>query len=402
MTVINDLLTAAVTEATSAQTNSTQAQAQAATAKATADTPGGQCLEGYTVLDQARDKAALSHEAAGKAQQALAAATALNALNDPLLPAVTGAPLTNAQTQVAAAVTAAAAADTSVGAAEPVVRQNYVNCLAPQATATLLACINAGTASVQATTNAVSVPNRAGTLTLPAAVQELVNRAVSVPAQPPGCNEGLQLLADARERVNSALAAVAALQNCLSSPDANPALPAVAQALATVATAQGVVGQATALLDSGNAAIKTVWMQRYACRVSFKSITIHVTDESGDNMGSGMRVSLDSHAMLSALQFSGLPIPSGIPLNIPSQLTGSDARTTFQIPCPPVPDDSTNSAPALAPPAPANLPMFPNGALLLFTASHNDRPSSSAAPMVGSSGLLNGATVEIPVPASSL
>ncbi len=300
MALVDDIITLLTTAANNGVSHGNQSTTEANNAKTTPDTKAGNCIEGFDVLDDSRGKAFISHEEAGQAKALLSVLLNLQALG--LLGLTpTNAQITDATTKRDNAVNAANAADAAIAAAEPVVLQNYVNCLGPIASADLIQCITDAMNALDAATTAVTAWDGFGPGNLPNIVQHVIAQATSQPTAFPDCNQGLNLLVRAQGLVNTANSKLNDLQNCLNRSDANPAIPVVALGLSKLSSAQqNLINPAASKLDASNVDVQRVWVNRVLCRIQTKTIGVHVTDESGDDFHAGALVNI-FHPLIEAI-----------------------------------------------------------------------------------------------------
>jgi hypothetical protein len=199
------------------------------------------------------------------------------------------------------------------------------------------------------------------------------------------CNEGVDFLAQASNLITDKANAadLAHLQTCVNQlAAAAPANPLVAAGQTAHDSAQNIINQARQMLDPNNLVTHAIWQKRFICSVTKASIGVHVTDESGDDFGSGAHVTVVN-----------FPLSTLFPVDLPSippvGNTDGAGRVTINVPLAPVP----LPLPPGAPPAPADLPTT-DAATLVFGVTHADRASGNAAIPIDHNGL----TFEVQVP----
>ena len=259
--------------------------------------------------------------------------------------------------------------------------------------APLISCVKNGATTAK---NAVQqVPNPiqgkpAGMLD--AVVGDMIAAALAKQPSPAmGCNDGVQLLADAAALIDQQAAAadLGTLQTCVnelaSVAPGDPNLTAGQQALGS---ANAAIGAAKALLDPTNPTTHAVWENRLVCSITSSSVTLHVTDESGDDFGSGAKVSLTNFPL--STMVPNLPSPT-----IPTGTDSSGRITIGMVPFAPMP----LTVPANAPKAPTDLPTS-DAATLVFTVTRQNRKNGSAIIPVDHTGV--NFEVQIPIADTSI
>ena len=387
MALIDDILAQLSTAATNATTHKTSTQTKTGQATAATDSPPA-CLEGLTKLDEARAEAELAHDEAGKAKQLLSVLSL-----GTLIPPPTPAQLTTATTSRDTAIQAAVDADTAIAAAEPIVVAAHDACILSKLIGPIIDCVTQGiTAANDATAN-VADPLGGAAAHLDQIVQRMIDAAAAANPSPAGsCNEGVQLLADAVALIDqkTANAKLDKLQSCLDElAVAAPGNALLGQGQTAITNANTIVSQATALINGAGAKIRQAWRKRIACATPVVGISVHVTDESEDDIGSGVKVAAVNFP-LSAL------IPAELPA-IPTPSTNSSGRVTMNVPLAPAPIPAPAGAPA-APPdlAPTDV------ASLMFTATHPDRPTGTHTSPASHAGLIGEVEVHIKIDDTSL
>jgi hypothetical protein len=387
MALIDDILAAIANAATSATTHRTNAQTKTGQATAATDTLPA-CLEGLTKLDDARKEAELAHDEAGKAQQLLSVLSF-----GTVIPPPTPAQLTSATTSRDTAIQAAADADMAIAAAEPTVVAAHDVCILSKLIGPITDCVTQGIATAdQATTN-VADPLGGAAAPLVQIVQRMIDAAAGANPTPAGsCNEGVQLLADAAKLVEqkTADAKIDKLQSCLDElAVAAPGSALLGQGQTSISNANTIITQASALINGSGAEIRQVWRKRIACATPVVGITVHVTDESEDDIGSGVKIAAVNFP-LSTL------IPAELP-TIPIPSTNDSGRATMNVPLAPAPIPT----PAGTPPAPPDLAPT-DVASLMFTATHPSRPTGTHTSPVTHAGLIGEVEVHIKIDDTSL
>jgi hypothetical protein len=355
------------------------------------------CAEGLVLWKQAEDQVRTLRRIDGDAQ------SCVNVMNAglatglfPMLPA-TVATVTGNAGQVAAKL---AHANTLEDDALAAVLQAHDACvIAASAVQPLIDCVTAGIAAANAATKNLPVP--APLMGPPANLDDIAQQLIAAAGALPvsrgnDCNEGLAVLAQAATLVSeqTASANLPHLLDCtnqLIAAAPTNALIATAQAVLDVShsgSAANIISHATQLLDPNNPATHLVWKNRFVCSVARADIQIHVTDESGDDFGSGVNVSVVN-----------FPLSSFLPVDLPSLppigLTNGEGRITINVPLAPVPLPLPPGVPA----APGDLPNV-DAATLHFQATHSDRADGTTSHDVNHTGL--SFEVQIPVADTSL
>lgn len=356
---------------TDAATHDQNAHQHTDQAVAATDTPANQCREGMNQLDQAWQEVALTDEAAGRAN-------ALDVLShDPafalLTPLQLGA-LSLAQIQQKTHDNATQASQSATDARnyvqghENTVLQAYAACINNSA----LQCINTSLAALHTAAELVADP---GHMVGPTDLQSLVVNTLIPRAgaiMPAGdCNAGLNILAQANHLVNTAQNVINQLNDCITQAMAGgiPIDPTWTQRRDA---AQNKTSAArNALSDPGNASVMNVWNRRSSCMTIKRRIKAHLMDESGDDMGEDVTVSVDN-IVLQAVAGGLFPTISGV-----SHCEGStNFVTLLDVP---VGGDPSVPLPVEAPPPPPGVPTtLPSTSVLSFTydGTHGIQPTN--------------------------
>jgi len=376
-----------------AQAALTATQTAMDAAVAAVDTPGGDCLEGMILLDEAWDAVTSAFEAAGRAES-LRDLIQLGGLTVPgiLNPLDFTTIAANVATKTTAATTHANYAQTYVLSREQLVRDAFKGCVTTGVLAPLLGmaqtCVNAGIGALNAAiNNAIDPGSPPGSppipdTTLQGMVSALIARAAALnldnSGDGTGCNLGVYQLKLALDLIQDAKTKIDTLSTCLGELGAiAPSDPLIPQGQAVVTAAQGQITAAQGQLDSDPSVVAT-WMNRAHCLLKEMNINIKVRDESGDEQGSGVNVSL-GNPIIEAL----LPLPT-IPLVV-THCPGSEV-TVNSVPMAAVP----LAPPAGAPPKPPGVPDLPTSATLIFNVAKGGGRTFSAA--VDFNGLLGTAS----------
>lgn len=347
-----------------AATHDNNARQHTDQATAAADTPANQCREGMNQLDQAWQEVALADEAAGRAQ-------ALNALShDPtfalLTPLELGAfSLAQIKTQTQDNATQASASATDarnyVQGHENAVLLAYAACM----NNSLIQCVLSALNAVHTTAENVADPGGmvAATDIQSLVVVTLIPRAGAL--TPAGdCNAGLNILASANHLVASAQAAINQLSDCIVQAQAGGITidPTWTQRRDD---AQNKTSAArNSLSDAHNDDVVHVWQRRASCMTIKRRIKAHLMDESGDDMGKDVTVSVDN-IVLQAVAGGLFPTISGV-----SHCEGSTNYVTLVDV--PVGGDPSVPLPIDSPPPPDGVPSaLPTTSVLSFTYGGN-------------------------------
>jgi len=387
MALIDDILAAVATAATNATTHKNNTQTKTGQATAANDTLPA-CLEGLTALDDARKEAELAHDEAGKAQQLLSVLTL-----GTLIPPPTPAQLATASASKDTAVQAAVDADAAIAAAEPIVLAAHDACILSKLIGPITDCVTQGIATANDATTNVANPLGGPAAQLDQIVASMIDAAAAANPSPAGsCNEGVQLLADAAKLVDQKTtdAKLDKLQSCLDElAVAAPGNALLGQGQTAITNANTVIAQASALINGNGGKIRQVWRKRIACSTPVVGITVHVTDESEDDIGGGAKIAAVNFPLSSLIpaELPAIPIPS----------TNDHGRATMNVPLAPAPIPT----PAGAPPAPPDL--APTDVVsLMFTATHPDRPTGTHTSPATHAGLIGEVEVHIKIDDTSL
>jgi hypothetical protein len=399
MTTLTDALTNALTAAEAAANAAlTDAKGKMDAAVAATPTEAGDCLEGMILMDDAWSAVATAFDAAGRAES-------LRDIVD--LGTLTGGTLTIppanvdltslstlAATKATQATTHANDARVYVLTREQLVRDKFKDCVSEGIIGPLLnlaqACVTASIAALNgAVTNLADPGPPPGSSPLPnASLQSMVNNIIDraaglgVPADTAGdglaCNVGVAQLAKALALINDAKEKASALTTCLGELNAvAPADPLINQGQSALSAAQTQIINAKNQLDN-DASIAGIWMNRANCLLKEGQIIVKVRDESGDEIGKGVNVSV-VNPVIAAL----LPVPTTVPF--PTECPGS--QLTFpSVPLAAVPV----ALPAGTPPKPPGIPDLPSTATLVFNVARGGGRTFSAS--VDPNGFLAGSS----------
>ncbi len=389
MPTLTDTITTLVNSAAAAALTAKDA-AHTAMDNAVAASPAGPgCLSGITQMEDAWGQVALAFKNAGKIES-LQGLIATAALTGTVLPGV-GSPVTgpldvtaataNAATQLAAANANADDARSYVLTHSPDVLAKYSNCICSSLSlAGILdaqACINANLPLLDSAVLQVANPdNTAVHGAVDDIVTSLVNRAATLPLSG-DCNAGVTELKKALDLINHASSVVNAIKACIDKLTAlAPADPLLATALPKFNSAKTALDNATNILNNDTAVI-TAWQNRARCILRHKTITIVVRDESGDQMGAGVSLSV-SNPIIDALHLPGIDATGVIGSTV---CPGSQASITVPL------AGIHLDPPAGAPPQPPSVPIIPETGLLIFNVtSQGDHPAFTAP--VNATGML--------------
>lgn len=372
---ITDIVNAAAADTTNAKN-----AAHAAMDQAIAASPAGPaCFDGITSLEDAWSQVALAYEAAGQI-------TALETLlSTPGLTGIllvggtpTGALDLSAAAANAAAKQAAANADrddakTYVLTHTPEVLAKYANCIAGELGAGAILdaenCINANLPLLDSDVLSVANPDNAASHgTLDVIVKNLVDRA-AVTILTGDCNAGIFELKKAQDLINNATAVVGDIKDCIDKLSAlAPADPLLATALPKFDSAKNALDSAKGVLaNDGN--VIAAWQNRAKCLLRSRTITVVVRDESGDEMGKGVALSV-SNPIVDALNLPGINAAGIVGHTL---CPGSQASITVPL------AGIHLDPPAGAPPQPPGVPIVPETGVLVFdVTSPGDHPAFSA------------------------
>ena len=387
MTVLSDLLNKLSSVVAEANSHSTTASSKATTATTTTPTAPG-CLEGLAIWDEAVDAAAESSAKAGMAsglfESLLGLSTSALAGNVP-----TPTQLADALAQRDSALAAATAAKTAIDDAAPLVLAAHDSCILGTVVQPIIDCVTTGTQRVSAATG-----------TLVAQVSSMITTAAqTVPTLNQNCNEGITVLTDALALVDAAEAAadVAGLDACIAElTTALPASSLIGPATTAAQKATAALDAARALVNNVNdPKIRQIWLNRLSCSVPQTTISVHLTDESGDDFGddgvNNVKVTV-SNFLLGNL----VTIPTPVPVDENGRVTIASVPTVpLPLPMPP-------GAPAFPP----DLPIVGSGqsvltSVLSLSAARGGSFLGHASAPVSPAGLINIGTINIPVPDTS-
>lgn len=391
MTTLLDALTTALNAAeAAAQAALTDAQTKMDAAVAAVPTPAGDCLQGMIALDDAWSAVAVAFEAAGRAE-ALRDLIDFGTLSATVLtvPPATGnidlsSLLGLTATKATAAVSHANDARVYVLTREQLVRDAFKGCVTAGALGPLLgvaqACVSATKDALNAAVTNLADPGPPpGQTPLPNAnLQNMVNALIDRGSHltlTSDCNLGVLQLKMALDLINTAKDKASALTACLGELGAiAPADPLIGQGQTVLTAAQSQITNSQNLLDN-DADVVATWMNRARCLLKSQNIVVKVRDESGDEMGQGVQVSVHNPVIDALLPLPVLPAPTECP----------GSQITFQnVPMAAVP----LAPPAGAPPKPAGVPDLPATATLVFNVARGGGRTFSAA--VDPNGLLMG------------
>jgi hypothetical protein len=368
-TSIGDIANAAAAAATTAK-NATHTAMDAATAAAPA-APG--CFAGITDMENAWTQVALAYQAAGQitALETLISTASLTGL-------VAGVPtgvldLSAAAANVAAKLASADAdkddAKTYVLTHSPEVLANYADCICSALSLPAIleaqACINSSLPLLDSAL--LKVVNGGVTAALDNTVLTIVNGASSLALS--DCNEGVSQLAQALDLIKTATGVVDTMKECIDKlTSLAPADPLLATVQPKFAAANTALTNAKNTLNNSSAVV-TTWQNRARCILRSRAITIRVNDESGDQMGAGVNLSV-SNPVIEAL---GLPGINATGILGSTVCPGSQATITV-----PLAGIHLDPPPG-APPQPPTVPIVPETGVLVFNVtSPGNQPAFSA------------------------
>lgn len=394
LSALSDALTAAEAAAATALTD-TQAKMDAAVAAI--PTPAGDCLESMVKLDDAWSAVSAAFDAAGRAEalRDIVEAGTLSATVLTLPPATGNIDLSSiaalAATKATAATNHAQDARVYVLTREQLVRDAFKGCVTAGVLGPLLgvaqACVSAARDALNAAVNNLADPGPPpGRAALPNSnLQGMVTALINRSTQPvsddglQGCNAGVLDLKNATDIISNAEDKRGALTACLGELGAiAPADPLIGLGNAALTSAKTQIDNANAQLhnDTSGTPVFGTWLNRVNCLLKEQDIIVKVRDESGDEMGQGVQVSVHNPVIDALLPLPVIPAPTECP--------GSQI-TLHNVPMAAIP----LAPPAGAPAKPPGIPDLPAAATLVFNVARGGGRTFSAA--VDPGGLLMGA-----------
>lgn len=391
LSALSDGLTAAEAAAAAALTD-TQTKMDAAVAAT--DTPAGDCLQGLLKLDDAWSAVAAAFAAAGQAESLrdVVDAGALSATVLTVPPSTGNIDFSSisalATAKANAAATHAQDARVYVLTREQLVRDAFKGCVTAGVLGPLLgmaqACVSSSIDALNAAVNNIPDPGTPSggmpisNTNLQTMVNALIDRGSHLTLNDDGgqgCNAGVLQLKLALDLINGAKDKAANLTSCLGELGAiAPADPLINQGQNVLSSAESQINHAKNQLDT-DGAVTTAWTNRLHCLLKEHPITINVRDESGDEMGQGVQVSVHNPVLDALLPLPVLPAPTECP----------GSRVILG----PVPMAAIPLAPpAGAPPKPPGVPDLPSAATLIFNVARGGGRTFSAA--VNPNGFLMG------------
>ena len=312
MPAITATITTIIDTAATAATAAKDAAHAAMDAALSAAPAGPSCLAGITKLEDAWGQVALASGATGQiaSLETLISTAGLTGLVGGIPTGVLdlSTAAANAATKLAAANADKDDAKSYVLTHSPEVLAAYSSCICSSLSLSAIleaqACINVNLPLLDSAVLQVANPTTGVPGALDTVVKSLVDGAAGV-SLTGDCNAGVTELKKALDLIKHATEIVDTIKECIDRlTSLAPADPLLATALAKFNPAKAALDNANNVLNSDTSVI-TTWQNRARCILRSRTITVVVRDESGDQMGAGVSLSV-SNPIVEALQLPGI------------------------------------------------------------------------------------------------